>query len=369
MNPTNWAWLFTVLTCVLWCAMAVKMLMYPRVSRPDIFFAITVDPSFRQSPTGRAILRCYDRLVVIITLVSFALAVPISLPPSWFHTSLSVFLAAVALEMAGFLGAFLIARHRTMPHRVEPSTAREADLHPRRGPPPAGWLAQAGPFLILAAASLYLWLRWDDILARFPSQWGSDGRPSGWTTKGVVGVFCPIGLGALVCLLIAVLSRRRGVRWTYRGDSRSPYGARFVRIRSAFLLGLQYWLALYFAAGSLGALGAKSPMPGLWWLPFAFAVLVAWFMAFWIAQRRWPGGASERVPVGDQTPDKCWKLGLFYVNRNDPAVLVEKRFGIGWTVNFGNPRLWLVIGATLLLLLAILGLLTVKGGTGIRPTH
>jgi uncharacterized membrane protein len=349
--------------------MAVILLVSARVSRPDVFFAITVDPSFRQSAAGRAILRRYDRSVVIITLVSFALAVPISLPPSWFHTSLPVFLVAVALEWVGILGAFLIARHRTMPYRAEPSNAREAELHPRRVPLPGGWLGQAGPFLILGAASFYLWLRWDDILARFPTHWGSDGRPNDWTTKGVVGVFSPIGLGALVCLLIAVLSRRRGIRWTYRGDSRSPYGARFVRIRFLFLLSLQYWLALWFAAVSLGALAEKSPMPGLWWLPFAFALLVVLLIAFWIAQRRWPGVASEPVPVGDRTPDKCWKLGLLYFNRNDPAVLVEKRFGIGWTVNFGNPRLWLVIGATLLLLLAILGLLTVKGGTGIRPTH
>ncbi|MCY6370043.1 DUF1648 domain-containing protein [Clostridium ganghwense] len=38
----------------------------------------------------------------------------------------------------------------------------------------------------------------------------------------------------------------------------------------------------------------------------------------------------------DRNDDKHWKLGMFYVNKNDPAIIVEKRFGIGWTINFGN---------------------------------
>lgn len=32
-----------------------------------------------------------------------------------------------------------------------------------------------------------------------------------------------------------------------------------------------------------------------------------------------------------------WKLGLFYFCPRDPAFLVPKRVGIGWTVNFGSP--------------------------------
>jgi H+/Cl- antiporter ClcA len=49
---------------------------------------------------------------------------------------------------------------------------------------------------------------------------------------------------------------------------------------------------------------------------------------------------SNKAPVGNRTPDKCWKWGLFYYNPADPALWVEKRFGIGWTFNFGHPRAW-----------------------------
>ncbi len=41
-------------------------------------------------------------------------------------------------------------------------------------------------------------------------------------------------------------------------------------------------------------------------------------------------------------PDEGWK-GIFYSNPEDPALLVPKRFGIGWTLNFGNPWSWVVL--------------------------
>ena len=34
----------------------------------------------------------------------------------------------------------------------------------------------------------------------------------------------------------------------------------------------------------------------------------------------------------------AWHAGIFYVDREDPALFVPKRIGIGYTFNFGNPR-------------------------------
>ena len=35
--------------------------------------------------------------------------------------------------------------------------------------------------------------------------------------------------------------------------------------------------------------------------------------------------------------DKNWILGNFYFNKKDPSIFVEKRVGIGWSVNLGSP--------------------------------
>lgn len=50
--------------------------------------------------------------------------------------------------------------------------------------------------------------------------------------------------------------------------------------------------------------------------------------------------------MNDRNQDH-WKLGVFYVNPDDPAIFVKKRFGIGYTVNFAHPKSWIVLGALL----------------------
>jgi Family of unknown function (DUF5808) len=50
--------------------------------------------------------------------------------------------------------------------------------------------------------------------------------------------------------------------------------------------------------------------------------------------------------TGRRPPDAAWK-GSLYSNPSDPALLVPKRFGIGYTLNFGNPWSWAVLAFVL----------------------
>ena len=61
------------------------------------------------------------------------------------------------------------------------------------------------------------------------------------------------------------------------------------------------------------------------------------------------GGQSD-TEVIDRDDDRYWKLGQFYVNKNDPAIFIEKRFGIGWTNNWAHPLSW---GLVLVLIIII----------------
>lgn len=70
---------------------------------------------------------------------------------------------------------------------------------------------------------------------------------------------------------------------------------------------------------------------------------------------RRPSGSRLREGTGEEgtglvprDDDRFWRgAGTVYVNADDPAILVPKRVGIGWTVNFGNPRS-LVVAALVL---------------------
>lgn len=59
----------------------------------------------------------------------------------------------------------------------------------------------------------------------------------------------------------------------------------------------------------------------------------------------------------DKQNQKLWKWGIIYVNPNDPLMWVEKRNGLGWTLNFAHSKSYLIVGVFLLTLAALIFLL------------
>ena len=72
------------------------------------------------------------------------------------------------------------------------------------------------------------------------------------------------------------------------------------------------------------------------------------------------GQSGSRVKVKEpekkaaifRDDDSYWKFGILYYNPEDPSIFIEKRFGIGWTINFGRKASWFIL----------LGFLAVTGG-------
>ncbi|MBP2071768.1 DUF1648 domain-containing protein [Thermoanaerobacterium butyriciformans] len=74
------------------------------------------------------------------------------------------------------------------------------------------------------------------------------------------------------------------------------------------------------------------------------------------------GQGGERIKIDrendkpssvDRDDDRYWKGGLIYYNPDDPALFVEKRFGVGWTVNFARPSIWVGIIVLILIIVSI----------------
>lgn len=59
--------------------------------------------------------------------------------------------------------------------------------------------------------------------------------------------------------------------------------------------------------------------------------------------------------------DTYWKLGIFYWNPDDSNLFLPKRFGVGWTVNFARPMVWLLIGGFTLVTVAFVAVILFFG--------
>ena len=55
------------------------------------------------------------------------------------------------------------------------------------------------------------------------------------------------------------------------------------------------------------------------------------------------GQGGKNIKVKDEgeiiyrDDDRFYKIGLFYYNKQDPAIMIQKRVGIGYDLNYGNP--------------------------------
>jgi len=364
MNTTALILPVGIMTFVL-VLLLVSACLIPRLTRPELYFAVTVPSAFRDSEEGRTILGKYRTNVIIFSLVSIAVLLSgLWMPVAGYIAVVSV--VSICLQSLGVYLAYYVARRRVLPHAVAPTTMREAALAPHEVRLPGGWLAQLGPFGLLLAAAIWLGAHWEGIPPRFPIHWGIDGRPNGWATRTFGGVFAPVLIGGILSALMAALAYSL-LRWSRPirvGGTSGQNEQRFRHLVGSVLVAIEYFLAIEFTWAGLLPLSAEAAgPPGM--VPFLVFSLIftvgilALLIRFGQGGTRLPEGAAipakqQASPIGDRTEDRYWKLGLFYFNTDDPALFVEKRFGIGYTLNFGHAGAWLFVGALVAILVLII---------------
>jgi uncharacterized membrane protein len=336
----------------------------PRLTRPDVYFAVTVQPEFRDSAEGRSILKRYRVEATAFGVLALLIVLAaVRIPESNYLTAVT--LTGLFLEVVGVFLAYYRARGRVLPHAAAPATVREAALVPREAHLPGGWLLQFPPFALLAAAAIWLHLHWGQIPEVFPIHWRANGQPNNWATRSFAGVYAPLLIGTMLCALLGFLAYAM-LRWSRLirvGGAAGEGERRFRVVIVSIIVATEYFLALVFMWTGLLPLSHKQAGPPgfvpilVFALAFTAATVV---LMVWVGQggTRLVGSAAAEsgavAPVGDRTPDKYWKLGLIYINRNDPALFVEKRFGIGYTVNFGHPGLWVFLAVVVAVFVAII---------------
>ena len=203
--------------------------------------------------------------------------------------------------------------------------------------------------LACLAVGAYLWLHWDAIPERFVSHWNAAGQADGWMGRTPGAVFGPLVVALLTCGLMAgvaaLIAYARPARLSGRaGEAYARF--RLVGILVVAVLNLVVTGAMAAAAAYV-PFRAPGPMPtGLveWLigaavlLPLAILLVFLWMGQGGAAMAGAAEAAADGPPLGDRTADQRWKLGLIYFNPDDPALMVERRFGIGWTLNLANKK-------------------------------
>jgi len=196
------------------------------------------------------------------------------------------------------------------------------------------------PLAVIAASAGYLAAHYADAPARIAIHFDAAGRANGFADKSILMYFAlvwgQVALEVVLLALAVLIAHARAIP--------GAAAARFRTLWLRYLYGLRLLvLALFGGIAVVVALSASGTPTGTEWILPATIVLVAFVLggAILLAVRTGQGG-SRLGPVAetstDRSDDRYWKLGAIYVNPHDPSIFVERRFGIGWTINLGNPR-------------------------------
>jgi uncharacterized membrane protein len=324
------------------------MCVAARPARPTVQFGVRVPRERAGAPVIRRERRAYYWRTAAIGACCTAAAVTVQGYGSWWLPRI-----ILLLELAAGLGCFWAARRKIAAVKNADNwfaglrQTIVADTSWRTDPPrfPARWLIPA--LAVMAATAAVGALRYPGLPAHILT--GSGHR----VPKSVVSVLIVAGqlYFTAVCsgLMLLVYRSRPDI------EAADPAAStlRYRRFLAAFTRVLLTLAALVDTVLLLVALpdwqvyrlsGAGRVLPTL---PAVAGVL----LLAAVAVRAGQGGSRlngnvrglARPTWTDRDDDRFWKAGLLYVNRGDPAIVVAARFGVGWTLNFGNRAAWLII--------------------------
>jgi uncharacterized membrane protein len=333
----------------------------PAVTKPTVQFGVRIPPE----RTGATVIgdqrRAYFRRTAAVGVLCTVMAVLLAVHGSRWSPML-----VVPIEVAADIGCLLVARRRiTAVKRAErwfaglrPTVV--ADTSWRADPPlfPVRWLIPA--LTVTAATVLVGVLRYPELPGRLADGFGAWAAPGHRVPKTPVTafalVFAQLWVTALWTTIMLIIYRSRpDIEAADPAASVRRY-RRFLARCSTAMLALVTLIDLSLLLAALRnwqvyrLSGADAALP---FLPYAVGLLVLVTFILRSGQGGFrlaadgggPPDPAKRTGLADRDDDRFWKGGLIYVNRDDPALMVGARFGVGWTFNLANRAAWLLLSA------------------------
>jgi uncharacterized membrane protein len=359
--------LFALLSCGL---LLLLFWFIPELTSPNLSFGVRIPPEHQ---TNLAIVheRRQYRLTLLLIAALIGILNGLVLSQNSFGLT-SLWLALLTLIL-GTLNYILAHRHLVQikardgwyPEQHK-AVVVETERSSSRVTFPFLWLI---PSLALLGGMIVIGvLRYPVLPATIPVHFDLSGRPDGWVNK-MPGAFLPVFLALLETILFTALAWSLP-RTRLQLDPAEPDVSRttqrllrhnWVRLllvfaacgnAAFFLASLSSW-GILPTSGTIAAVASLVPL-------LLIAVVLVLFLLTQRSQAK-ASAPADRHLTGTvfRDDDQYWYGGLFYSNPDDSALFVEKRFGLGWTLNFGHPQaklvlIGLLVGILVLSLLPVL---------------
>lgn len=349
---------FYVSMGLIYLLLVVAHLLMPSFVRPNLPFGVRVPEDRVGDPTIAAERRAYRIWVLLIGVVAVALVGAV--------VAVTGQQSLVAVGLALLVIVYWVVYYRAHLHLQAVKTregwfagqhqAVAVDTDLLTSPPalPWGWVLPAVAILVATVAIGVH--QYPGLPATLVVHWSAGGTPTRFAPRSVAsafsGVFAQAGLTLILAALGAFLPRMRQDLDAARPTASALQARGF---RRAMFLGLAVLTAcvnlslLVTSLAQWGVLASRSALlaygPIALTLVGAVGVIAVAFRAGQGGFRLPVAGSTEpaRPGVANRDDDRNWIGGALYFNRHDSSFLVNKRYGVGWTLNFGHPIAWVVV--------------------------
>lgn len=198
-------------------------------------------------------------------------------------------------------------------------------------------------------------LKYKDLPSTIATHFNMSGVADGWSAKSPLTVSMLI-ITTIIMIVIFIGSDLLIQKISYRIDPKNPEESHKANIKTKKLLNVMMFITMIPVLVSL-TIGnfvtfkviPESYMKSVILIPIISLIGVIGLTVGVIKSRN-----NYKVKNNDVTykdDDNCWKGGLIYYNKNNPNTFVEKRSGVGITINAGTKLGMGIYIATIIILL------------------
>lgn len=364
-----------ILYLITFGTIALTFSIMPYITRRNVLFGVSVPPGAYDDTDAKKLRRTYLRRVLLwgalFTLAYFALAFTLEEDVMVYYT-MAVFFGYLAVLFAVYVSVWKQAKRlkaeKKWASEGSDIVAADTSFYQNKLAVSPLWLLLY-PVVIISSIVLG-YLLYDKIPEMVPMQQDMAGNVTRYAQKSIRLIyFAPVmqGFISLIFGFIYIMMRNARPELDPGNLEASIKQNVIFRYRwSAYIVFGGMALMLVFFALQLTITAVIGMTVGFWISMAATVLLVAGAVALSVTT----GQSGSRVKTAqtrdgkkiNRSDDSNWKLGSFYYNPDDPAVFVEKRFGVGFTCNFARPLSWLFIIVLIGIIIGITLLASKLGG-------
>lgn len=353
---------FYIMNFMILVFLGVFNIFMPKVINKYVLFGVTINADLIDTEVVSDIKRRYTVRMSMTTL--FVVTIYFIWVMMFSESAIIGFIVVLMLELITMSISYVLAHRAVKELKGETVPSEKRIVSTEIGSATEIKVLPTYSFLLYLAVIIglvwYSFSIYDSIPNMIAIHFDAYGEVDKYVDKSVMYVLMmPITMALMTLLFVGVnysMKIAKKVSGVGRGKLTIEQEQKYRFMWSVGLFILGFIIILLFAVIQLFSIEVFTQTEMIMWISvmsiFAILVLVIVLVVTL-------GQSGSRVKVNkenkeivDTDDDEHWKLGVFYVNKEDPSLFVNKRFGIGMTLNFGNKLSLVFIGFILIIILA-----------------